>query len=1020
MSQETPDRRRVVVAALAVVLLAGGAAVWKLSRPRGPTSAPLSDVEVERRRVAAFDPSFDPAKPGGGIAGVVKDAGGRAVVGAIVAATRQRGKDEAPAFTRPTPRIAVTGGDGRFAFADVLPGDYGLTATADAGAPARQGKVPVVSGKTSEVTLTLGPGGLLLIGEVTDIGGGAIAGAKALVRSIGVFLRPGDEPGVFQTTADDKGVFRVRLARGDYDVLVTADGYAPMRDRATLTSSEQHRRYRLNPAARLSGRVLDRKSREPAAGASVWLRLDRLESFVDREVAADGEGRFHFDDLPAGGYVVLARADRRIGLTRAVSLGVAQSTSDVEVLVDPGRSVRGLVVTQGDKPLGGVRVSVGRMDPPFERPVFAPRTGTDGTFTVEGLLPGKYRVNAWAEGQGPSKMETVQLASRDVQGLKLVMSQALVVRGQVLDRNGAPAAEVTVTGTVESPDPARRFSLDRATTDAAGKFQLDRLVPGKLTLTAKHADQGNARLGPEDTESMARNASLTLRLETWGAVSGTVKFPDGAPAAGVIVVAQPMGKMVFGPNDQAITDEGGRYRLGGLDKGQFMVTARRENVMNITAGMRQELTLEMGEQKTGVDLTVPAGGKRISGKVLGPDGKAASGAVVTLAAERGGFAFRMPLREGGPSVPQAISDADGAFTLEDLPEGQFTLWASDPTHADGEQKGVSAGATGVTVRLQGGASVAGVVRSRAGQPVSDYTITALPGGDRGASPNDRARNQMVARQWSPTAQVHDPEGTFSIARLAPGSYELTVTTTEGQGAVLPVTVAAGERKQGLTLLVEAGVKVVGKVLELDGGTPIAGATVEAMAATTRIEAQSLADGSFTLEGVPPGRARLEARPPGGFNNETHIAENTEIEARPGVPIIDVGTIKLLKGSYREKFGNQVGNRGMIGFSPAVLDGRPSVTAVRPGLPGEKAGLKHGDLLLKINGRSTEGMGNGALDFLAAGRVDQPLVLTVQSRDGAPREVTVTRAPIDYDPARPGAAPPPRSPTASATRPPSSK
>lgn len=1013
MTEGTPSRRRVVVPVVAVLVLLGGAVAWQLSRSPGPTAGAVSEMETERRRVAALDPTFDPAKPSGGIAGVVKDAEGRPVTGAIVAATRQRGRDEVPAFSRALPRVAVTGADGRFQLGDVLPGDYGLTATAPVGAPARQSKVAVVSGKTSEVTLTLGSGGVLLTGEVTDVGGGAIGGARALIRSMGLFVRPGDEPAVYQVTADDKGTFRVRLAKGDYDVTVRADGYAPVRDRAPLTE-DRVRRYRLNPAARLSGRVLDRQSREPAAGASVWLRLDRMDSFVDREVASDGDGRFQFDDLAAGGYVVLARVDRRIGITRAVSLGVAQAATEVDVLVEPGRAIRGKVVAEGDKPIAGARVSVSRFDPPSERPVFV-KSGADGTFAAEGLLPAKYRVNGWAEGQGPSKGETVQVNSRDVQGVRLLLGQSLVVRGQVLDGKGAPVAGATVTGTVESTNPERRFSLDRTTSDAAGTFALDRLTPGKLTLTARHADHGNARVGPEDADTVARNAALILRLEMAGSVSGTVKLEDGSPATGVVVVAQPMQTVMFGPPDQASTDQAGRYRVGGLDKGKFNVMARRENMFTMTPGARQEVTLEAGEQKAGIDLVLPAGGKRIAGKVIAPDGRPVSGAVVTLAPERMGQAFRMPIREGGPPIPQAVSDPDGVFTLEDLQEGQYTLWATDPSHADGEQKGVAAGATNVTVRLQSGASVAGVVRTRAGQAVTDYTIAALPGGDRGASPNDRARTQMVARQWSPTAQVHDPEGAFLIARLGPGSYELSVTTADGQGAVLPVTVAAGEKKGGLTLTVEAGVRLVGRVVEFEGGAPIAGASVEIMAATTRLQAQTGNDGSFSVESVPPGRARVEVRPPGAFTAETHIPENTEVEVRPGVPVIDAGVLKLLKGSYRDKFATPGSQRGMIGFSPAVLDGRPSVTAVRPGLPGEKAGLKHGELLLKIDGRSTEGMGNGALDFLAAGKVDQPLVITVQSREGgAPREVTVQRAPVDQDPSRPapaGAPPPPKGPTA---------
>ena len=1015
MTQQIRNRRHRVIPLLAVLVLAGGGLTWRrLHRPqRAPAAA--SELETERRRVAAFDPTFDPAQPAGALAGVVKDAEGRPAAGAVVAAVRRPGRDELPALSRPVPRVATTGGDGRFQIADLLAGEYGVTATAPVGSPARQNKVAVAPGQTTELTLLLGQGGVLMTGEVTDIGGGGIAGAKALIRSTGIFVRPDDGPVVFQVAADDKGIFRVRLAAGDYDVTVKADGYSPARDRATLTT-DQTRRYRLNPAARLAGRVLDRQSRDPVAKASVWLRLDRLESYVDRDATTDADGRFQFDDLAAGGYVVLARADRRIGIARTVTLGVAQAVTDVEVLVDPGRAVRGKVVLSDDKPVADVRVAINRFDPPFERPTFA-KSATDGTFKIEGLLPGKYRASAFAEGHGPAKISTkpvtVQVASQDVEGLRLVLSDALVVRGQVLNGKGEPVAEANVLGTVESPDPERRFVLDRATTDAAGKFELDRLAPGKLTLTARHPDHGNARLGPEDAATVARSPQ-TLKLQTAGTVSGTVKLEDGTPAVAVIVSAQPMMRVMFGPPDQASTDRAGHYRIGGLDKGRYNLFARRESSWNLTPGSHQDVAIEDGEQKTGVDLVLPVAGKRIAGKVLGPDDKPVSGAIVTSGLDRQGYAYRQPIREGGPSTPMAVSDPDGAFALEDLADGTYTLWATDPAHADGEEKGVSAGATNVVIHLQSGASVAGVVRTRAGQPVTDYTIIALPGGDRGASPNDRGRNQMVARMWSPTAQVHDAAGAFLIGRLAPGPYELSATTGDGQGAVLPVTVAAGEQKKGLTLLVDPGAKVTGRVAEFDSGAPLPGATVQITVASNRLEGRTAADGAFTIEGVPPGHARADIRPPGDFTSETHIAENIEIDVRQGTPSIDVGVIRLLRGSYREKFGANFAGRGIIGFSPALLDGRPSVTAVRPGAPGEKAGLKHGELLLKIDGRSTEGLGNGALDFLAAGNVDKPLVLTVASREGgAPREVTLHRAPVDADPTRPS---PPSTRTASAPAP----
>jgi hypothetical protein len=170
-------------------------------------------------------------------------------------------------------------------------------------------------------------------------------------------------------------------------------------------------------------------------------------------------------------------------------------------------------------------------------------------------------------------------------------------------------------------------------------------------------------------------------------------------------------------------------------------------------------------------------------------------------------------------------------------------------------------------------------------------------------------------------------------------------------------------------------------------------------ATNRQQATTGKDGTFTIEGVSPGRGRVDFNL---GNGETHVSEHVDVEVKPGVPVIDVGTIKLMKGSWKEKTGG-FATRGRVGFTVSLVDGKASVTGVVPGFPGEKHGLKQGELVLTINGRSTEGLGNGALDFLAGGRVTEPVTVRVQPREGgAPRDVTVDRVPMDYDPSRPAA------------------
>jgi hypothetical protein len=377
-----------------------------------------------------------------------------------------------------------------------------------------------------------------------------------------------------------------------------------------------------------------------------------------------------------------------------------------------------------------------------------------------------------------------------------------------------------------------------------------------------------------------------------------------------------------------------------------------------------------------------------------------SGAVVSAGQEREGWSFRMPLREGYPTSPHAVTDHEGAFAIEDLQDGRYTLWATDSAHADGETAGVTPGTTGVVIKLAGGASLAGVVKSRDGKPVTDYSIAALPGGPPGQSPDDRMRMQMTARMWSPTAQVHDPTGAFFIGRLSPGAYELTVTTSNGQGGLLPIAVNAGEKKEGLAILIDESVKLIGRVVDLEGGAPLEGVSVMIASATNRLTTNTGKDGSFSLDGLSPGRSRVDFRLGDG---ETYVPEHIEVEVKPGQGTVDAGTIKKLKGSNREKRGDFTTN-GRVGFTVSLVDGKPSVTGVRPGFPADKAGLKQGELVLTINGRSTEGLGNGALDYLAGGKINEPLTVSIQPRGGGtPREVVLKRVPIDYDPSRPAVA-----------------
>jgi hypothetical protein len=227
--------------------------------------------------------------------------------------------------------------------------------------------------------------------------------------------------------------------------------------------------------------------------------------------------------------------------------------------------------------------------------------------------------------------------------------------------------------------------------------------------------------------------------------------------------------------------------LAHLPAGRIAVEASRTGVR--TSGKpdapdRLTLTLGPGERRSGVDLVVP-GGRTIRGVVAAPDGAPVAGASVWAIDQRDGSPHRSP---GGDEV---LSGADGSFALADVGAGPYVVHARRAGLAIGETTAVRGGAVDVRVVLGPEARLSGVVVSREGDPVADCVVW-LAGADGAGRPVVPFR-------------VREPSGAFTLEQVPPGRHELRITTHLGPGGMLLgseiVEVAAGERRQGLRLVV---------------------------------------------------------------------------------------------------------------------------------------------------------------------------------------------------------------------------
>ena len=219
-----------------------------------------------------------------------------------------------------------------------------------------------------------------------------------------------------------------------------------------------------------------------------------------RDVKTDSDGRFWFNDLDPGSYRVGARKGRLVGMSGTVSVALAQRIDDVQVEVHPGFVVAGRTLDRAGKPVVDVRVDLFKNEPPMDRPLFA-KTGKDGAFRMEGVLPADFRLSVRSEGFAPIQ-QPLKVAT-DVTNLELKLAAEATISGKVLGTDGRPLKNATVNAMVQSRGSG---SMERATSGADGTFIIKGLGAGDLTVTATH-ETGVANVKDEKLADSRRRCS---------------------------------------------------------------------------------------------------------------------------------------------------------------------------------------------------------------------------------------------------------------------------------------------------------------------------------------------------------------------------------------------------------------------------------------------------------------------------------------------------------------------------------
>jgi len=358
------------------------------------------------------------------------------------------------------------------------------------------------------------------------------------------------------------------------------------------------------------------------------------------------------------------------------------------------------------------------------------------------------------------------------------------------------------------------------------------------------------------------------------ALLGAVRGPADAPVAGARVRAA---RIRARPPDEreAVADEAGAYALDGLAPGLWLVEAGGGRFRDRAT----RASLSSGERAR-LDFTLEPGGT-VRGRVVDTRGAPLAGIEVVSAPR--------PRRT-------VATGADGAFEIGgcETEDPHLLLEARDPAgrHAPESRLAEVDGPALEIALAAAGRFVGRVTEFATGAPVEGAAATL----DERPVP-ERLPLHIEARSGA--------EGTVEVAGLRPGAYRVHVEKEGHAPGESQFTVAEGETVES-EIVLGGGGAIVGRVTSAADGAPLEGATVwdatgedlagalaapESLATVPGVRsARTAADGSFRLEGAPPGRRDLVVSHPERLGRARAVEVPPAGEARLDVALEDGGAI----------------------------------------------------------------------------------------------------------------------------------
>lgn len=515
----------------------------------------------------------------------------------------------------------------------------------------------------------------------------------------------------------------------------------------------------------------------------------------------------------------------------ATSVSDGQSLVSVQLTLEPGSILTGATINdESGLPISGAAVSATHAD----GTTFVTTSLEDGSYTLEGLIPGIYTIRADAAGRARTEVVDFEVIDSKY-SFDLSMPVEALLSGTVDFEAGGPTDSLLQVAAYPAGSAQRSGAYVGATDGAT--FVINGLPVGQFDVVIRREGYLTKTLTAVDAVSGSTLDLGDTTLQIAGSITGTVT----STSAGDFPASLNIGVFLDGePIDGSPVAADGSYDVPNLEPGNYSVRVL-DAVDSVSAEVN--VVVAAGESVTGVDLNVTPGGV-VEGVVEDLGGTAVPGIRITIETPDG------VLRD-------VVTSQTGEFRFERLGFGQHRV--SLPVSGIGSSQTVNV--TAVDGDVFSAALVFSEVARVEGRLLRD-DASAVADGDVNLLDNGK----VVATTRS------DLDGNYAFRLVRGGSFTVQAVAATGTFTNTEVLVTAGETT---THDLVAGTGSL--AISIDGGGhSIIGArvTIGKSAGDTNliVDSQAVLDGlPIDVQNLASGTYVIDVRGSGNLGGEAIVA-----------------------------------------------------------------------------------------------------------------------------------------------------